>query len=265
MNLAIVLVSFNTRALLRDCLRTLDAAPPTLARETLVVDNASRDDSAAMVAAEFPAVRLIRNATNLGFARANNLGWRASSGAQILFLNSDTLVPPTALPALVAFLDAHPAAGICAPRLARADGSAQPFAFGRDPSPAYLVARGWNRLARRRALHDWDTRAAQRVDWVSGAGLCVRRAVLEQIGGWDENFFMYFEDNDLCLRARRAGWDVYYAPQATITHWGGASLAHNHERTRHYDASLRYFYAKHYSPLARVALEILLPFYRRMR
>lgn len=262
--LSIVIVSWNTARRLADCLHSVPAGAEGLPHEIIVVDNASTDGSPAMVAREFGSVQLIRNVANLGFARANNQGIRASLGRYVLLLNSDTIVPADALAALVQFMDDHPEAGACGPRLARADSRAQPFAFGGDPTIAYLLARGWNRLLFRRSLHDWETNVAQAVDWVSGASLLARRDALEQAGGFDENFFLYFEDNDLCLRLRRAGWKVFYNPNVTITHFGGASLSQSALRTRWYDTSLRYFYSKHYSPLARVALELLFPFYRRL-
>ena len=259
LDLSIIIVNWNTAVPLKNCLTSI-----TDAAEIIVVDNASADDSVAMVAHDFPRVRLIRNSENAGFARANNQGWRASAHEFVLFLNSDTRVPPDALRQLVEFMRAHSDAGACSPRLARADHSTQPFAFGGDPTPAYLLRRGFARLILHRTLHDWETREPQAVDWVSGACLLARRDALEQVSGWDEKFFMYFEDSDLCLRLRRAGWKIFYNPRVTITHLGGASLAQNRTRTQFYDASLHYFYTKHFSLLARALLELLLPFYRRI-
>lgn len=262
--LSIVVVNWNTVLLLADCLRSILDGTRNLEYEIIVIDNASADGSAEMIAREFPQVRLIRNSANVGFARANNQGIRASRGRYVLLLNSDTVVPPGALNALVQFMDDHPDAGACGPRLARADGCAQRFAFGGDPSIGYLLARGGMHLVFHKPLHDWETRVTHQVDWVSGAALMARRDALEQVGGFDEKFFMYFEDNDLCLRLHRAGWRVFYDPGVTITHLGGASLKQNASRTRYYDASLRYFYAKHYALLARIGLELMLPFYRRL-
>lgn len=264
MKLSIVIVSWNTAALLADCFTSLRDGALGLDREIIVVDNASSDGTPEMIARGYPDARLIRNAANVGFARANNQGLHASRGQYVLFLNSDTIVPAGTLTALVQFMDDHPDASACGPRLVGADGHAQAFAFGGDPTIAYLLARGWNRLLFSRPLHDWETDLAQPVDWVSGASLLARRDALDEVGGFDEKFFMYFEDNDLCLRLRRAGWKIFYNPTVTITHFGGASLNQSALRTRWYDASLRYFYSKHYSSLARVALEILLPFYRRV-
>jgi GT2 family glycosyltransferase len=281
-DLSVVIVSWNTRELLRGCLWSVVSCqssvvssqsspsmmPKTdnckLKTEIIIVDNGSRDGSTDMVRVEFPTIKLIANAENLGFARANNQGIRASQGRYIVLLNSDTMVPPGALEGLVSFMAAHPAAGAVGPRLLRPDGTPQPFAFGGDPTISYLLRRGINRLLLRRPLHDWTTDAVQLVDWVSGACLMVRREAIDQAGLLDEKIFMYFEDNDWCLRIRQAGWQVYYNPQVAITHIGGQSVAQNPAARRAYRASLRYFYARHYGPAANLALQLLLPVYARL-
>ena len=262
--LLILIVSWNTRDLLRDCLHSLQPfAHPEW--DVLVVDNASTDDSVAMVRSEYPAARLIENAVNVGYARANNQGLRTSTAPYALLLNSDTRATPKAIHGLLAFMETHPEAGAVCPRLLRPDGTAQPFAFGGDPTPAYLLRRGVLRLLARRHLHDWATTHTQSVDWVSGACLLARRAAFEQAGMLDENFFMYFEDNDWCLRLRRAGWKNYYHPAEVIVHLGGQSLARNPQAQLSYEASLRYFYHKHYGPLAGLMLRALLRLNARMR
>jgi GT2 family glycosyltransferase len=262
-SLLILIVSWNTRDLLRDCLRSLQ--PTTPEWDVLVVDNASTDDSVAMVRREFPSVRLIENAVNSGYARANNQGLRASTAPYALLLNSDTRATARAIDGLVAFMDAHPEAGAVSPRLLRADGSAQPFAFGGDPTLPYLLRRSALRVMTGRYLHDWATERTQPVDWVSGACLLVRRTAIEQVGLLDEDFFMYFEDNDWCLRLRRAGWKNYYHPAQAIVHLGGQSLARNPQAQSAYEASLRHFYRKHYGAVAELALRVLLPVYSRVR
>lgn len=263
-NVSVVIVNWNTVGLLHNCLHSLGAASTGDTLEIIVVDNASQDDSAAMVQREFPTVRLIENVDNLGFARANNQGLAISQGRYVLLLNSDTLAQPNSISALVAFMDEHPQAGAVSPRLRRPNGTPQPFAFGNDPTLRYLLRRAFNRLVWRRSMHDWHTLDTLRVHWVSGACLLVRRAVYERIGGLDEAIFMYFEDNDWCLRMRNAGWAVYYHPAASIIHLGGQSSARNPKAGAFYADSLCYFYRKHYSPLAQFALAILLPWYQRM-
>lgn len=265
LTLSVIIVSWNVRDLLRDCLRSvIQGLSPAVPHEIIVVDNASTDGSAAMVRAEFPTVTLLVNAENLGFARANNRGLCVSRGRYVVLLNSDTVVPAPALEALVAFMDAHPDAGAVGPRLLRPDGSVQPYAFGGDPTLGYLLRRGIRRLLFGRPLHDWATEDVRPVDWVSGACLMVRREAIEQAGLLDENIFMYFEDNDWCLRIRRAGWRVYYDPQVAITHIGGQGLVRNPAAARAYRESLRYFYRKHYGPTANRLLPFMLAIYERL-
>jgi hypothetical protein len=288
-DLSVIIVSWNTRDLLRECLRSVVSRQSSvvshqssvvslqssqasilktedcqLTTEVLVIDNASTDGSAGMVCTEFPEAQLIVNRENVGFARANNQGIRASQGRYVVLLNSDTIVRPGALAKLVAFMDDHPQAGAVGPRLRRGDGAVQPYAFGGDPTLGYLLRRGANRLLFRRHLHDWATDVVQDVDWVAGTCLTVRREAFEGVGLLDESIFMYFEDNDWCLRLRQAGWKVYYNPQAEIVHIGGQSLAKNPAAQRSYHESLRYFYAKHYGPAAELLLRLLTLFYARL-
>lgn len=266
MMLAVVIVSWNVSELLVDCLAALPAAAAGIDYETIVVDNASSDGSADRVAAEFPQVRLIRNAANLGFARANNQGIGATDAEYVLLLNSDTLPPPGSLTGLVRFMDEHPGAGAAGPQLRRPDGGVQPYAFGCDPSPAYLLARGLSRLLFHRSLHNWETNRVRPVDWVSGACLLVRRAAIARAGLLDEKIFMYFEDSDWCLRIRRAGWQVFYDPQVAIVHLGGRSIARNPAARPAYDESLVYFYGKHYGRVAQALLRAALwPYHRLVR
>ena len=261
-DLSVIVVSWNVVDLLRNCLHSVAAGVRDLTYEVIVADNASTDDSAAMVRAEFPTIRLIANSENLGFARANNQGIRVSQGRYVVLLNSDTVASAAALDALVAFMDAHHEAGAVGPRLLRPDGTAQPYAFGGDPTLGYLARRGLNRLLRRRYLHDWNTDAIQEVDWVSGACLMARRAAVEQAGPLDESMFMYFEDNEWCLRIRKAGWKVYYDPQAAIVHLGGQSVAKNPAARQAYTRSLRIFYRKHYGVLECTVMDVLLLLYQ---
>jgi hypothetical protein len=260
--LSIIIVSYNTARVLRGCLASLLAAAPALPLEVLVIDNASTDGSAAMVARDFPTVRLLPNSTNVGFARACNQGIAASSAPLLLLLNPDTFIPPGALAGLLGFVRAYPDAGACSPLLLTPDGSAQAFAFGGDPTPAYLLRRGLLRLLLGRSLHPWRLSYVRAVDWVSGACLLVRRAAIEQAGLLDEQFFLYFEDVDWCLRIRRQGWRVYYVPQVAIIHAGGRSLARNPAARHAYTHSLARFYHKHYSLAARLWLRAALLLYR---
>lgn len=230
----------------------------------IVVDNASKDDSVSMVESTFPLVRVIRNTHNAGFAKANNQGILASGGRYVLLLNSDTLVPPGSLSVLMELMERHPEAGACGPRLLRGDGSIQPFSFGGDPTPGYLLRRALTHLWLRRSIHDWDADDLLNPDWVAGTCLLARREAIDQAGLMDEAIFLYFEDNEWCLRMRRCGWKIYYCPQVSITHLGGQSVSRNPDAQGAYCRSLEYFYSKHYGPAARLWLKAALPVYRRL-
>jgi GT2 family glycosyltransferase len=258
---------------LRDCLASLHSDTIDGA-ELLVIDNASSDCSADMAKEEFAQVRLIENSENIGFAKANNQGIREAKGKYILFLNSDTVVRPGALRAMAEFLDAHPEAGGATCRLLNADGTIQ-ACVSRRPGPMLLFFRlsGFSRLfrsnGRRRVLRKYlglllgstvrgyldpyiTVSAPFEVENISAACLMLRREVIDQVGLLDENFFMYFEDMDYCLRVRAAGWKLYYVPSGEIVHLVGQSSG---GRMRNYSVhsyrSLFYFYRKHYSPWTR--------------
>jgi GT2 family glycosyltransferase len=260
-DLSILIVSWNTRELLAGLLASLTAESIRSSREIIVVDNDSQDGSPEMVATQFPEVTLIRNKQNVGFARANNQAIAKAQGRYVLLLNSDTIVSPRVLEGLIDFMETHVAVGVCSPRLLTRNGTPQPFAFGGDPSLAYLVRRGVKRLIRRRPLHDWGIEHTADVDWVSGACLLLRREALLQVQGLDEEIFLYFEDVDLCRRIRQQGWRICYVPALAITHLGGQSLQQNPAAQRAYQQSLKYFYTKHYGPLPQKILDLALAAY----
>lgn len=249
--LSIVIVNFNGRGHLENCLRSLSAHPPATAHEVVVVDNASTDDSAE-IAAGFPAVRLLRLPVNAGFSAGNNAGIRATGGELVLLLNNDTVVPEGAIDRLVARLDAHPDAAVAGPRLVDAQGEPElsfgpmitPFGELRQKIVTGLHARGVPLAS------SWVRRATSRehaVDWVSGACLLVRRKVAEQVGLLDERFFLYTEDVDFCASVRAAGWKVLFTPAAEIVHLRGRSRA---TAARQMNAAYRRshlaFYEKHH-------------------
>lgn len=229
-DVSVVIVSFNTRDLLRECLQTLDREAGGVSCETIVVDNASRDGSADMVAAEFPAVRLVRSAANLGFAAANNRGFPLATGRYVVLLNSDAFLQPQALPRSVEKMDAAPEVGLAGGRLVGRDGAWQPSAR-MFPSPLndlltlsglagrYPQSRFFGRFDRTWA----DPAAAAPVDWVPGAYAIIRRPVLEQVGYFDERFFLYYEEVDLCRRIKAAGYTIWYWPDVVVVHLGGES------------------------------------------
>lgn len=244
--LDIVTVSFNTREDTLRCLASIHAAPPKGLGTIFVVDNASSDGSVEAVRAAWPAVEVIALPRNAGFGAANNVALRRSTAALALLLNSDTVVPAGAIDTLAARLDATGAAAI-GPRLEDDDGRPE-VSFGAMLTPISelrqmirgRVARRPGGRARRR-VERWL--AAERpVDWVSGACLLVRRAEAAAAGFFDERFFLYEEDVDLCAALRARGGRVWFTPRATVVHRGGRSGA---PTSGHYDRSHLAFYAKH--------------------
>jgi GT2 family glycosyltransferase len=228
---SIIIVNWNVCALLRRCLASLPgAAGGDLRYEVLVVDNASRDDSVAMVRAEFPAVRLLVNQVNRGFTGGNNQGITASRGRTLLLLNPDTEMAPGALRALLTTLDALPDVGMVGPRLRNPDGSVQ-SSRRRFPTVATALIESTplqpylprHPLLQRYYMADQPDDVRQDVDWITGACMLVRRAVLQEVGGFDERYFLYSEELDLCRRVRAAGWRIVYEPAAEVVHYEGQS------------------------------------------
>lgn len=262
-DLSIIIVNWNTRELLTDCLSSVagsglkvegsKAVPSPL--EVFVIDNASTDDSARMVRERFSWVRLIENTENVGFARANNQGIRQATGRYILLLNSDTIVPAGALETLVAFADDHPEAGIVGAKLINPDGSFQ-AGPNRFPTLVTVMLESWGiiqRLTRNPYYPSYPpehSAAAQQCDWVGGACLLVRHAAINEVGLLDEAFFMNSEEVDWCYRMKQRGWEVWYAPAATVVHLGGASAKRSSsaQRLRNYRGKTLYL-AKHHGSL----------------
>ncbi|HEX6104576.1 MAG TPA: glycosyltransferase family 2 protein, partial [Gemmatimonadales bacterium] len=227
--MAVAIVSWNTRELLRRC---LESALAEGAAEIVVVDNGSSDGSVEMVRDQFPRVRLEVRPENPGYGAASNIAFGLCSAEYVLLLNSDTAIHPGALAALVEHLDRNPRAGIVGPRLLNADGTLQKSVF---PFPSPLVP-----LVKRRPVADvvgvvpwlrdefvgsWAHDRARRAPWVLGAALAIRRTAFDGTGGFDESFVMYFEEVDLCYRLRQAGWEIHFTPAAEVTHVGGASTS----------------------------------------
>lgn len=217
--LSIVIVSWNTRDLLAACLASIQRHPPVCAFEVWVVDNASADESAAMIREQFVDAHVIENQQNVGFARANNQAIRASTGEFVLLLNSDTEVQPSALSNLVSFMQQHPDAGICGAQLINLDNTLQKSVQSFPTLISELV------VASGLGSHPIPTAytSPRRVDAVVGAALLARRAAIDRVGLLDEAYFMYTEEVDWCYRFVQAGWNVFVVPDARITHVNGGS------------------------------------------
>lgn len=248
-DLSVVIVTWNSGDLLRRCVESLRGFYRTLSVELIVVDNASSDGSASFPLWNRDSTRLVVNPENGGFARACNQGIRASTGRYILLLNPDTEVLPGALEALVAFMDTHPEAGAAGPGLVNPDGSLQPSG-GRFPSLRRLLAIhpviGRFLPAPEDPLRRRDFSEVSEVDEVSGACMIVRRAAVHEVGLRDEVFFLYFEDVDWCLRLKRAGWRIYYLPQARVKHLWRSRTNPSPNAQVHHLRSLLYYMRKHF-------------------
>ncbi|HXG89302.1 MAG TPA: glycosyltransferase family 2 protein [Vicinamibacterales bacterium] len=250
-SLAIVIVSYNVRDEIDACLRSLVGHTAPFDTMITVVDNASTDDTVAMVRRNWPQVEVIEAGANLGFARANNLGIRATRSEFVLLLNPDTIVPPGALPSLIRGLAAHPEAAAAGPRLVDAAGFPE-LSFGWTLGPwgelrQKLIGDLYRRRVRAvvRRVDGWSRLAGER-EWVSGACLVARRADLEAVGLLDERFFMYTEDVDLCVQLRKRGRSILFIPQSEVLHLRGRSASRNPHTERLRRQSQMAYYQKHH-------------------
>ena len=243
---AAVVVNYNAGSALVGCVVSVLAQDPR--PELVVVDNASTDGSLAELRHAHPGVRVVQAGGNLGYARAANLGIAATDAAVIAVLNPDTILAPGAGKAVLARFAAEGELGAVGPQLRNSDGSVYPSAR-RVPSLVDAVGHGllffvWpeNPFTRRYREIDADPARPRDVDWVSGAAIWLRRAALDAVGGWDERYFMYVEDVDLCWRLRRAGWRVAYEPAGTVEHLLGVSTASRPYRmiAEHHRSLLRF-------------------------
>ncbi|MCL5264088.1 MAG: glycosyltransferase family 2 protein [Chloroflexi bacterium] len=253
-DVSIVIVNWNAKEYLEGCLQSLHYNSHNgLKHEVLVVDNASADGSAAMVAQRFPEAKIILNGINSGFAKANNQGIKESRGRHILLLNPDTVVFPGALGEMVHFLDENPDVGAVGPLMFGARG---------ETLESYSYFPGLRLLLRGLAIviagsYYWDEEVksleARQVDWVGGACLMVKREALDEIGLLDEAFFMYWEEADLCLRLRKKNWKTYFLPGPRVIHYQGRSAAKAEEKVmihgillQEWGRSTEWFFKKHY-------------------
>ena len=231
MRLSVVFLSYNTRDLTRQALSTVLAAAEGLEAEVFVVDNASADGSADMVAEEFPQVKLIRNAANVGFSAGNNVALRQVTGEYALLINTDTIVRRDALRTMVEFMDAHPEAGACGCKILDPDGTLQLDSRRGFPTPlaAFCKMSGLSRLFPKHPLIAHyhmtylDPEQTAEVEVLSGSCMMVRKAAMDEVGLLDEDYFMYGEDIDWCYRFHQAGWKIYYVPTTEIIHFRGES------------------------------------------
>jgi GT2 family glycosyltransferase len=262
MDVSVTIVNWNQASLLEKCLRSIFATSRTVQYEVIVVDNASDDDSIAMVRACYPQAKLICNARNVGFGRAQNQALAVARGRYVLLLNNDATVRPDTIPTLVQFMDRHPRVGSCScPDYRQAAlGTAYSGAFRRFPSLARTLAenlwavfhppRSWDLRWFTLPVHRWLGETLTEVEtlevaWVVGALMLVRKETLDQVGGFDERFFLFDEDIDLCRRIWAAGWTVAFTTATSFTHQGGASSALREDIERIRGESRAWYFRKY--------------------
>lgn len=236
-DLSVIVVNYNAADFLVRCLNSI-ASQTQIDSEVIVVDNASQDNSLDLIRNNFPWVILIANEHNLGFARANNLALKTCRANYVYFLNPDTEVLERCFRNMIDFMDQHPEIGLAGTRIVNPDGSPQSSIEKRYPGEKYA----------KQELRDLKGNLA----WVMGASMIARRGIVEDLGGFDEEFFLYGEEQDLCLRIRRAGWAIGYINEAAVVHWGGQSERENLPAEvwkKKFDAEFT-FYRKHYSKRA---------------
>jgi N-acetylglucosaminyl-diphospho-decaprenol L-rhamnosyltransferase len=252
-DLAVVVVNWNSGESVSRCVRSVLESAGEVSLDIVIVDNGSGDGSARAVAESFPQVRLIENDDNRGFPRAANQGMRATDSEFVLLINPDAEVVAGTLEGLLKVARDHPRAGAIGVLTTNTDGSVYPSAR-RVPSLGQglaqtLVAPFWpqNRWSRAYRMADWDRRDERKVDWVSGSSMLLRRQALDRVGLFDEAYFMYVEDLDLCTRMRAAGWEVWFSPEVQIEHVGGTATAGRKRMTLEHSKSMYLYFVKHRS------------------
>lgn len=267
-DLSIIIVNFNTKEYIKNCLNPIFEGLNSVNVEIIVVDNNSADGSVEMLKNDFPMVKLIANDKNVGFGQANNQGVRISKGRYILLLNSDTKILPKSIDILYNFMETHSEVGIAAPKLLNDDLSLQRSCrdfpgLWRDINKAlgffkYLPNHS---LFGRIHIKGWDHDKIQQVDQPQGACLIVRRDVLEGEDIFDKQFYMYYEEVDLCYRAKKKNWRIYFIPEAKVIHYSGKSFSKNMPRMIfHIYKSKFLFYKKHFNIIKQSLLYLLILF-----
>lgn len=256
--LSIIIVNYNARDLIRECLHSIYAGTH-IPFEIIIVDNISSDGSVEMLGKEFPSIKLIKNTENVGFARANNQGIKASGGDLILLLNPDTKIIGSALDRLANFLDADIKAGAAGPLLVNADGNAL-YTSGR---PSFGLCSQinyyWNAAKYiDSVLKNMDRSRPSRVGQLSGCCLMLKKEALDKTGMLDENYFMYYEDSDMCLRINKAGYELVLIPDVRIIHYGGKSTEDKAASLKYGVFSTKYYFRKNFGFMFSLYLHIAL-------
>lgn len=257
-DLSVIIINYNVKQLLRECLYSIYRNTKRINLEIIIVDNNSTDGSVDMVKSEFPEVKLIENCQNLGFAKANNQALKENKGRYVLLLNPDTVVLPNALDKMIEFMEANSQAGALGCKLLYPDGSLQRSCRSFPTlTTAFFENLGLekffpkNKLIAKYRMGYWDYNDVREVDQPMGSALMIRREVIEHVGFLDERFYMFFEEVDWCFRIKKRGWKIYFMPSAEIIHYGSQSARPSMPRMMilGYKSKHRFF-RKHYGILS---------------
>lgn len=280
-DLSIVVVNFNTGLLARECLKSVFQNTKNITLEVFFVDNASTDGSVEMVKKEFPQVRIIANAENLYFTKANNLALRRAEGRYLMILNPDTFIRDNTFKKMVDFMNVHPDVGACGPKFLNIDGTLQGLGH-RYPTLTYVLLEFLflnalfpnNPIRRKRSYGELVEEVTREIEATGGACMMVKRDVAQKVGYLDEGFLMYAEETDWCYRIRKAGWKIYCIAEAVLYHYGAGSTekVENMRIKKIFNKSMSYYCRKRYGFaaylfclfLSFVNLQILF-FYRWMK
>lgn len=251
MNFSIIIINYKTPELTAQCLRGLLALPKPENREIIIIDNASGDDSVAKLKTEFQdKIQIISNRINLGFAGANNQGAALAQGELLLFLNSDTIIKDDILSSCEAIFKGDNKIGIVSPRLMLENGEPQKMAYNHFPTLWKLITR-----KSKQEIRVPSEAKILEVDWVSGCALVIKKDLFNKLGGWDDNFFLYFEDVDLCKRTKELGYKVVVNLKTSLIHLGGKSLAKQSERKKYYYEAQDYYFEKNKKYLSQMIIK----------
>lgn len=270
LKLSIVIVSWRSKDYLKKCLYSIYYNLKNITFEIIVVDNGSKDGTADMIKINFPAVAFFYNNDNYGFSKANNQGIKHSRGKYVLILNPDTLIMNAAIQKLMMFLDKHVDIGAIGPKILNPDNSVQLTCARNFPTPLtefFSTMIIFKKLSNYRIFGEyllayWDHNNSRQVNALSGACMMIRRRTFDKIGLFDERYFMYAEDLDICYRIKKKGWKIWYLPEAQIIHYGGQSSSQAVEETyfRYYE-SMEFFYRKYYGCFSVIFYKAVLFFY----
>jgi len=256
---SVVIVNYNGSEITAQCLNSLQRFSAGVPMEIILIDNGSSDGSLQWLQREFRHLRIVSLDVNRGFGYANNAGAETASGECLLFLNNDTEVTTDIITPMENFMASNETVGVVGPRLLNTDGSFQ-LSYGKLPSLLNeCYVRYWQRQSAIGEYFKYENVKARDIEWVTGAAMMIRRSVFERVGGFDPRFFMYFEDADLCLRVRKAGYQVYWLPEISLIHHRGKSrLSAPNRILEEYRKSQLYYYGKHRPRVEKLLLKIYL-------